>query len=68
MMLRVVWIMCLVFIVVFPPLVRGQGQGFQLMEDVVYLKNGGIVRGMIYEQVLGESLKIHTQGWQCVCL
>ena len=31
------------------------------MEDVVYLKNGGIVRGMIYEQVPWESLKIHTQ-------
>ena len=28
------------------------------MEDVVYLKNGGIVRGTVIEQVAGKSLKI----------
>lgn len=28
------------------------------MEDVVYLKNGGIVRGTVIEQVTGKSLKI----------
>ena len=34
----------------------------QPMEDVVRLKNGGIIRGMIIEQIAGESLKIQTQG------
>lgn len=29
-------------------------------DDVVYLKNGGIIRGMIIEQVPNESLKIQT--------
>jgi len=29
-------------------------------EDVVYLKNGGIMRGMIIEQIPGKSLKIQT--------
>ena len=33
----------------------------QPMEDVVHLKNGGIVRGIIIEQILGESLKIQTR-------
>ena len=31
------------------------------VEDVVYLKNGEIVRGTIVEQILGESLEIQTQ-------
>ncbi len=31
------------------------------MEDVVYLKNGSIIRGMILEQIPGESLKIETR-------
>ena len=31
------------------------------MEDVVYLKNGEIVRGTIIEQIPGESLEIQTQ-------
>lgn len=30
----------------------------QEFEDVVYLKNGGIVRGTVIEQVAGKSLKI----------
>jgi hypothetical protein len=33
-----------------------QGQ----MKDVVYLKNGGMVRGIIVEQVPGVSIKIQT--------
>ena len=33
----------------------------QSMEDVVYLKNGGFVRGTIVEQIPGESLKIQTR-------
>ena len=34
----------------------------QHYEDVVYLKNGSIVRGIIVEQIPGESLKIQVQG------
>ena len=30
----------------------------QELEDVVYLKNGGIVRGTIFEQLPDKSLKI----------
>ena len=33
---------------------------YEQMVDVVYLKNGGIRRGIIVEQVPGESLKIKT--------
>ena len=33
----------------------------QQMEDVVYLKNGGVVRGTIIEEVVGKSLKIKTR-------
>ncbi len=33
----------------------------QQAQDVVYLKNGSIIRGMIIEQVPGQSLKIRTQ-------
>ena len=33
----------------------------QQMEDVVHLKNGGLVRGTIIEQIPGESLKIKTR-------
>ena len=33
----------------------------QQMEDVVYLKNGGLIRGTITEQIPSESLKIQTR-------
>jgi hypothetical protein len=33
----------------------------QEMQDVVYLKNGGIIRGVIIEQVPGKSIKIQTR-------
>ena len=33
----------------------------QFMEDVVYLKNGSIIRGQIIEQVPGVSLKVKTK-------
>lgn len=33
----------------------------QQMEDVVHLKNGGLIRGTIIEQIPGESLKIQTR-------
>ncbi len=32
------------------------------MEDVVYLKNGNVYRGIIIEQIPGESIKIKTVG------
>lgn len=45
-------------VLLFVPLCHSQeGE----MEDVVYLKNGSIIRGMILEQVPGESLKIQTR-------
>ena len=31
-------------------------------EDVVYLKNGGIMRGVIIEQIPNKSIKIETIG------
>ncbi len=33
----------------------------QELQDVVYLKNGSIIRGMVIEQVPGKSLKIRTR-------
>ena len=33
----------------------------QQMEDVIHLKNGGLIRGTIIEQIPGESLKIKTR-------
>ena len=36
-------------------------QQMQQMEDVIHLKNGGLVRGTIIEQVPGESMKIQTR-------
>ena len=32
----------------------------QNMDDVLYLKNGSVIRGIIIEQVPNESLKIQT--------
>ena len=34
----------------------------QQMEDVVYLKNGSILRGTIIEHIPGQSLKIQVEG------
>ena len=36
------------------------GHGQANMEDVVYLKNGNIIRGIIIEQIPNQSLKIQT--------
>lgn len=33
----------------------------QQMEDVIHLKNGGLIRGTIIEQIPGESLRIQTR-------
>lgn len=38
------------------------------MEDVVYLKNGTVYRGMVIEQVLGESLKVKIAGGSIIAL
>lgn len=54
-MLRLVLIMCLTAFVAVSQVFAQQ------MEDVVHLKNGGIVRGTIVEQIPGESLKIQTR-------
>ncbi|MEI6434822.1 MAG: porin family protein [Bacteroidota bacterium] len=43
--------------VFFPVILIGQGNN----TDVVYLKNGSIIRGMIIEQVPNQSIKIQTQ-------
>ena len=55
-MLRFILVACLTAFAVTAPAFAQQ------MEDVVHLKNGSIVRGTIIEQLLGESLKIQTQG------
>ena len=34
----------------------------QITEDVVYLKDGSIIRGIIVEQIPNKSLRIRTQG------
>ena len=55
-MLRLILVACLTAFVAPAPLCA------QPLEDVVYLKDGTIVRGTIIEQIPGESLKIQTQG------
>ena len=54
-MQRFILIFCLTALVATAPVFAHQ------MEDVVYLKNGEIVRGTIIEQIPGESLEIQTQ-------
>ena len=54
-MLRLVLIMCLTAFVAVSQVCAQQ------MEDVVYLKNGGVVRGTIVEQIPDKSLKIQTR-------
>lgn len=46
-------------ILILSGLVLGRAQ--QQLEDVVYMKNGTVVRGTIVEQVPGKSLKIQTK-------
>ncbi len=36
-------------------------QGYADMEDVVYLKNGSVIRGMVIEQIPMQQLKIQTK-------
>lgn len=39
-----------------------EAEAQQFAEDVVYLKNGSVVRGIIVEQIPNETLKIRAQG------
>ena len=54
-MQRFILLTCLTAFVVTSPAFAQQ------MEDVVHLKNGGLIRGTIIEQIPGESLKIKTR-------
>lgn len=56
-MSRFVLLTCLTALMTSPAL----AQQIQQMEDVVHLKNGGLIRGTIIEQIPGESLKIQTR-------
>ena len=51
----------LIFLICLTTLVMTSQAFAQQMEDVVHLKNGGLIRGTIIEQVPGESLKIQTR-------
>lgn len=51
------WFVCVGMILLLPQLNFSQEQ----MQDVVYLKNGSIIRGIIIEQVPNKSLKIRTK-------
>lgn len=54
-MQRFILLTCLTaFVAVSPALA-------QQMEDVIHLKNGGLIRGTIIEQIPNESLKIKTR-------
>ena len=55
-MRRYVIIIC---VLVFAFVSHASAQQYQ---DVVYLKNGSIIRGVIIEQIPGDSLKIQTRG------
>ena len=55
-MLRYITIVC---VLVFALVSYASAQQYQ---DVVYLKNGSIIRGIIIEQIPGDSLKIQTTG------
>ena len=57
-MQRFILLMCLT---AFLMTSQAFAQQMQQMEDVVHLKNGGLIRGTIIEQVPGESMKIQTR-------
>ncbi len=54
-MQRFIFLTCLTTLVMTLPAFAQQ------MEDVVHLKNGGLIRGTITEQIPSESLKIQTR-------
>lgn len=49
----------IISVLVFALISHASAQQYQ---DVVYLKNGSIIRGVIIEQIPNESLKIQTPG------
>jgi hypothetical protein len=53
----------LLFLIILIALLFLAGSGYSQShyEDVVYLKNGSVIHGMIIEQVPNESIKIQTQ-------
>jgi|GEM_PF-3145502 hypothetical protein len=53
------YIICLISIVIFSQIFSIYSYA-QQYEDVVYLKNGSIIHGIILEQIPGESIKIKT--------
>ena len=55
-MSRYIIIVC---VLVFALVSHASAQQYQ---DVVYLRNGSIIRGVIIEQIPGDSLKIQTRG------
>ena len=57
-MQRFILLMCLTAFVMAS---QAFAQQMQQMEDVIHLKNGGLIRGTIIEQIPGESLKIQTR-------
>lgn len=54
-MKRVLYTITFLFLVVFYSYSQERGQ------DVVYLKNGSIIRGIIIEQVPNKSIKLQTK-------
>ncbi len=58
-MKRLMFVVCLLTFVVASYV---SAQQIFVYEDVVYLKDGSVVQGIIIEHNIGESLKIQTQG------
>ncbi len=52
---------CFTCLTVFVMTSPAFAQQMQQMEDVIHLKNGGLIRGVIIEEIVGESLKIQTR-------
>ena len=59
-MLHLQLLLCFLFIAFIA--VTSQSHATKPTEDVIYLKDGSIVRGHIVEQVLGEFVRIQTIG------
>lgn len=56
-MLYLKLVICLLLIAI-----TSQSNAVESTEDVVYLKDGSIIRGQIIEQVLGDYVRIQTMG------
>jgi hypothetical protein len=57
MKIAIALVLCLVISLIFAIPISAQ----TTQDDVVYLKNGGIIRGLIIEQIPGETIKIQTK-------